>query len=168
MTSRLLSHARSNAIGYLALFVALGGTSYAVVSLPAGSVGTRQLRNEAVTTKKLANGSITQAKLDPGAIGGTIRHWARVDADGTIVSSSGHAQNNGIARDGNYVISWSDSFSNRCIAVATSRATGSILSPPSGYANTNLVGKHPTAVVVNTYNARGQPSPAAFSLAVIC
>ena len=71
MINRLLRHARSNAIGYLALFVALGGTSYAVVSLPAGSVGTRQLRNGAVTTKKLANGSITAVKLDSGAFGGS-------------------------------------------------------------------------------------------------
>jgi hypothetical protein len=33
----------------IALFVALGGTSYAAFSLPAGSVGTKQLKNGAVT-----------------------------------------------------------------------------------------------------------------------
>jgi hypothetical protein len=168
MIGHLLSHVRSNAIGYLALFVALGGASYAVVSPPAGSVGTRQLRDRAVTAKKLANGAVTPAKLDPGKIAGTIRNWAQVAADGTIVSSGGRANNNGIARDGNYVISWSDALSSRCVAVATSRAAGGLLSPSSGYANTKIVGKHPTAVVVNTYNAQGQPSPAAFSLAVIC
>jgi hypothetical protein len=37
---------RKNLIAYLALFVALGGTSYAAVSLPGNSVGTRQLRME--------------------------------------------------------------------------------------------------------------------------
>lgn len=56
----LWAHARSNAVGYLALFVALGGTSYAAVSLPDGSVGNRQLRNH----------SITPVKLDRSAIGG--------------------------------------------------------------------------------------------------
>ena len=42
--TRLVAHARRNAIAYLALFVALGGTSYAAFSLPAGSVGARQLQ----------------------------------------------------------------------------------------------------------------------------
>ena len=32
----------------IAVFVALGGTSYAVASLPRNSVGTNQIRNEAV------------------------------------------------------------------------------------------------------------------------
>jgi hypothetical protein len=40
----------------IALFVALGGTSYAAFSLPAGSVGTKQLKNGAVTKAKLAHG----------------------------------------------------------------------------------------------------------------
>ena len=44
---------RKNAIAYLALFVALGGTSYAAINLPAGSVGTRQLRAGAVTAVKV-------------------------------------------------------------------------------------------------------------------
>jgi len=50
---RALQHLRGNAVAYLALFVALGGTGYAAVNLPAGSVGTRQLRNGAVTPAKL-------------------------------------------------------------------------------------------------------------------
>ena len=43
----------ANAAATLALFVALGGTSYAVTSLPANSVGTRQIRNHAVTDAKI-------------------------------------------------------------------------------------------------------------------
>ena len=74
--TRILSHLKSNAIAYLALFIALGGTSYAAISLPANSVGTRQIRNGAVTIKKVANGSITPAKLDD--ISGSIAMWARV------------------------------------------------------------------------------------------
>src|SRR5581483_2402945 len=42
----------------LALAVALGGTSYAAVSLPANSVGTAQLKNDAVTSLKVKNGSL--------------------------------------------------------------------------------------------------------------
>ena len=48
---RRLSYA--NVIATLALFFALAGTSYAVVQLPANSVGTAQLKNSAVTLKKI-------------------------------------------------------------------------------------------------------------------
>jgi hypothetical protein len=50
-------------VGYLALFVALGGTSYAATSLSARSVGTRQLRDQAVRTSKLADGAVNSAKV---------------------------------------------------------------------------------------------------------
>ena len=45
LMTRLLAHARRNAVAYVALFVALGGTSYAAFSLPAGSVGAREIKN---------------------------------------------------------------------------------------------------------------------------
>lgn len=44
----------ANVVATLALFVALGGASYAAVTLPAGSVGDKQLRNGAITPPKLA------------------------------------------------------------------------------------------------------------------
>ena len=37
----------------LALILALGGTSYAVTSLPRNSVGTKQLKADAVTSSKV-------------------------------------------------------------------------------------------------------------------
>ena len=40
-------------IACLALTVALGGTSYAAIVLPANSVGTAQLKNNAVNTLKV-------------------------------------------------------------------------------------------------------------------
>jgi hypothetical protein len=43
----------ANATATLALFVALGGTSYAVTSLPANSVGSSQIRNRSVTDAKV-------------------------------------------------------------------------------------------------------------------
>jgi len=41
MTSRARSFLARNAIAFAALFVALGGTGWAVASLPAGSVGSK-------------------------------------------------------------------------------------------------------------------------------
>ena len=45
MTGGFLRFLRGNTIALLALFIALGGTTYAATSLPKNSVGTKQLRN---------------------------------------------------------------------------------------------------------------------------
>jgi hypothetical protein len=47
-------------IAMLALFVALGGSAYAIGR---NSVGTGQLKNNAVTTKKIRNNAVTAAKI---------------------------------------------------------------------------------------------------------
>jgi len=79
---RVIRHVRNNLVAYLALFIALGGTSYAAFDLPAGSVGTAQLRNH----------SITPEKLDPGRIGGYVRYWAEISANGKVVASQPRAR----------------------------------------------------------------------------
>jgi hypothetical protein len=63
MRARVISHLRCNVVSYLALSIALGGTSYAAVNLPKNSVGTQQLRTNAVTTSKLHNGAVTGSKV---------------------------------------------------------------------------------------------------------
>lgn len=78
MLSRIVGHIRGNIVGYVALFAALGGTSYAAVNLAPGSVTTRALANGAVTNAKLAKNSIgaknikyhslTAADFAPGAV----------------------------------------------------------------------------------------------------
>jgi hypothetical protein len=168
MVMRLVSHFRSNAVAYIALFVALGGTSLAAARLAPGSVGTAQLRNNAVTAEKLANGAVTPRKLESRLIGGSVRDWAQIGAGGTIEAASGNARVNGIPPQGGYVVSWSDTFSNHCAAIATPTGSPFVLGPSSGYANTHIAGAHPSSVFVDTYNAQGQPTPAAFSVAVIC
>lgn len=61
----MLNYLKRHHIAIIALFVALGGTSYAATQLPSNSVGTRQIRAGAVTSTKIANGAITPAKLVP-------------------------------------------------------------------------------------------------------
>ena len=64
----ILRHLRRNAVAYLALAVALGGTSYAAVNLPKNSVGTKQLKKNAVTSPKVKNGSLLAADFKSGQL----------------------------------------------------------------------------------------------------
>lgn len=54
-------------ISLIALFVALGGTSYAVITLPAKSVGNRELKSDAVTSAKIRPRSVARSDLAPTA-----------------------------------------------------------------------------------------------------
>jgi hypothetical protein len=67
----LLGYARRHHVGLLALFVALGGTSYAAVKLPRNSVGTTQIKNHAVTQAKLSTATVKTLKGAKGATGAT-------------------------------------------------------------------------------------------------
>jgi hypothetical protein len=58
----MLAYVKRHHIGLLALFIALGGTSYAAAKLPRNSVGTAQLRKGAVTSTKLARSVRTKLK----------------------------------------------------------------------------------------------------------
>ena len=68
---RLRSPARlsyANVVATLALFVALGGASYAAVALPKNSVHSKQIAKAAVRTGDLGRAAVTGAKLAPGAV----------------------------------------------------------------------------------------------------
>ena len=65
---RVVAHARGNVIAYVALFAALGGTSYAAVKLEPGSVRTAALARGAVTHSKLAASSVTQRNIVKGSL----------------------------------------------------------------------------------------------------
>ena len=58
----------ANVVGTLALFIALGGVSYAAVTLPARSVGAKQLKTDAVTSAKVKNGTLRKRDFKDGAL----------------------------------------------------------------------------------------------------
>ena len=59
----------ANVMATIAVFIALGGASYAAVKLPKNSVGAKQIKKNAVTTAKIKNGAVTGPKLNLSTLG---------------------------------------------------------------------------------------------------
>ena len=72
MLTKLVSRLTyANVAATLALFLALGGVSYAAaVRLPANSVGAKQLRRNAVRATKIKNHAVTATKIARNAVTG--------------------------------------------------------------------------------------------------
>lgn len=108
--TRILTHVRTNLIAYLALFVAMGGTSYAAFSLPAGSVGARELKN----------GAVTAAKLNSTSVAASVQAWANLTwASGWHVQASSsdiHVTTDATGE----TVSWRHArFASNCMASVT-------------------------------------------------
>jgi hypothetical protein len=123
MPERILSHLKSNLVAYLALFVALGGSSYAAVRLTPGSVRTRALAQGAVTHTKLATNSVSSANV-------ANRSLTKADFKaGTLRGDRGDTGATGPAgRDGGAHIG------------AQVRSTGSVTAPHGASTNVPLTG----------------------------
>lgn len=76
LSAAIATHLRGNVVGYVALFVALSGTAWAVAT-----VGPRQIKENAVRSKHikagqvtasdLAAAAVTSSAIGPGAVGST-------------------------------------------------------------------------------------------------
>ena len=60
----------ANVMATIAVFIALGGASYAATQLPKNSVGSKQLKKNSVTTAKVKKEAITAAKVKKGTLTG--------------------------------------------------------------------------------------------------
>ena len=75
----LLRHLRSNVVAYLALIVAMGGTSYAAVNLPKDSVTAKQIKKNAVRSAEVKNGSLRAKDFKKGQLPAGPRGASAVD-----------------------------------------------------------------------------------------
>jgi hypothetical protein len=58
----------SMVVAFAALLVAMGGTGYAAVVLPANSVGSKQVKNQAVNGRKIATNAVSSGKVKDGSL----------------------------------------------------------------------------------------------------
>lgn len=90
-------------IAFVALLVALGGTSYAAITLPANSVGGQQLKKNAVTGTKVKDRSLKAADFAVGQLPArattvTVREGAPSTDRGTATCEPGERAVGGGAR----------------------------------------------------------------------
>ena len=112
--SKIVAYLRQHVLAALALvcsLLSLAGASYAAFSLPAGSVGARELKNRAITA----------VKLDPTSVAASVRAWAN-PAVGRRVARSGVEQRHSACRTAGFgeVVSWRHTrFPSNCMASVT-------------------------------------------------
>lgn len=61
----------ANIVATMALFIALGGVSWAAASLPKNSVGTKQIKKNGVTSTDIKKNSVTGAKVKGSSLTGS-------------------------------------------------------------------------------------------------
>jgi hypothetical protein len=148
----------ANVMATVAVFIALGGSTYAALSLPKNSVGTKQLKNGAVTNQKLRNGAVTGLKLalqsvtganvTPNSLTGT-----QIDAStlGTVPDAT-HATN-ADQFGGNSRSMFQTRIGGTCVAGSAIQAVNSAGSvscgttAPNGSASGGLTGTYPSPMI---------------------
>ena len=178
----------ANVMATVAVFIALGGTSYAAINLPRNSVGASEIRTGAVRSSEIKDRSIrtsdlatsaraalrgqagTQGPAGPqgatgpqGPAGPTF--WAAVDSGG------GRARGNSIfgyhdADTGVYRIRFARDVST-CGAVASLASVpgGAVSDPPAGRAT---VSPELGGIIVRTYDVDGSIRDLPFNVVVAC
>jgi hypothetical protein len=134
MMRGFLRFVRGNTIALLALFIALGGTTYAATALPANSVGTKQLKKNAVTAPKIKKSAVTNAKIAANAVtGAKVKNDSITGAD-VLESSLGTVPN----------------ATHATSADNATHATTAGSAPPSGAAGGALSGTYPNPSVATS------------------
>lgn len=167
-----------------ALLIALGDTGWATVSqlVPRGSVGTAQLRNNAVTSAKIRNGQVRLVDLartarrpgprglrgpagPAGPPGAVTRLWAVMNASGSIARAGGTSSAGRLAA-GTYEVVFGQNVTN-CAFVASvgdpAEGTGQ-----TGAASVTRRAGNVNAVRVETRTLAGALADRPFHLVVVC
>jgi hypothetical protein len=165
---RIFNHLRANVVAYIALFIALGGSSYAAVAI--------------------GDNTIDPVKLNPRYIGGYVAAWAQVRANGRVISASPFSPRvdqlgcgGGSPGACQYTLIWRGFRPNgSCTALATvqvpntieSSSQGGTIYSPYGFATAySIKGRHRekvTEVVVFNFNSQGQPAAMPVNVGLIC
>ena len=168
----------ANVMATIAVFIALGGSSYAAFVLPRDSVGSKQIRKGAVRSSEIKDRSIAlrdisratrnalRGKQGPQGVPGSpgapaAKYFAAVTGAGSFVR--GNATSGGRTGVGTYAIGFAQDVS-ACVYAATLGTTDGTTAPP-GRITVNASGAN---AGVQTYDAGGNPADLPFHIVVAC
>jgi hypothetical protein len=174
----------ANVTASLALFIALGGSSYAAITLPRNSVGAKQIRAKAVGGAEIRNKSVRVRDLardarsalrgaqgppgPPGPVGPAgITEYAQVNSHGKPVAGTANAGSWNINEPGLYRIGFRRDVSACAYSATLAAVAGGTVTEPSAGRTTVASAGGPT-VLVRTYDAAGNPAQQPFHLIVAC
>jgi hypothetical protein len=131
----------SLAISMIALFVALGGASYAAIKLPANSVGAAQIKKNAVDSNKVKDRSLLATDFKTGQL-----PRGETGANGATGAAGATGQTGATGARGAAGPTFSFAYSNLITPVAISTAGTQILNqaisiPYSGKLTVNFTGR---------------------------
>lgn len=173
----------ANVMATFAVFVALGGSSYAAITLPRNSVGDKQIRTAAVRSSEVRDRSLGVRDLSLDArkslrgLGGpagpagaqgpagqnAAKFFAVVAPSGSFIR--GNATSGGKAGGfGTYLVSFSSPVS-ACAFSATLASTEGAAAPAGRVTVADSGGG---GVIVQTYDAAGAAADLGFHLVVAC
>lgn len=172
----------ANVTASLALFVALGGTSYAALTLPRDSISSKQIRANAVRSVEIRNNAIQirdinkkaraalrgqQGPAGPAGPPG-ITERVQVGSEGQVAAGGTTDLVSWSSNDpGRYRVQFRRDVSNCAYSATLAKvAGGSVTQPAAGRITVDHdIGP---AVFVRTYDAAGNSAQQPFHLIVVC
>ena len=156
------------AVSLVALFVALGGTSYAVAT---GSIDSREIKNYTLTGKDMRKdgvGGVTikESRLGPVPFSEALTHSAVVGPLGQFVRGRGVTSVARTANPGLYQVIFNRDIRG-CVYSATVVDVGAA-APPGGQVTVGGLASNVNGVAVRTTNSSGELANRPFHLLVSC
>ncbi|HET9012321.1 MAG TPA: hypothetical protein VFN38_10940 [Gemmatimonadaceae bacterium] len=190
---RITRHLRGNAVAYLALFIALGGTSYAASQLTGddirnssltgadiasssvkggdivnSSLAGRDVKDKTLTGADVLDGSLTGADLKPGEVAPHAL-FAVVDNDDGTPAVARQFGATGVTDAAPGVVDVEFNQNVTTCAFTATQGTNDNNPSDNDYAVVDSAGANePDRVRVRTFDAAGQPQDDDFHLVVTC
>jgi hypothetical protein len=177
----------ANVTATIALFIALGGTSYAVATLPRNSVGSEQLRSNAVDASEIRRGAVRSSEIRDSSI--RLRDISKATKDSlhgqtgpqgppgptfaaTINSAGLRVRGNATGSESNVfgtrVISFTRSVASCVPSVSLTQVPGGGHPVPPHNAHVRAETTSDGRVIVRMFDPMGAPETYPFNLIVAC
>jgi hypothetical protein len=134
-------------VSFVALFVALGGASYAATQLPANSVGTSQLQNGSVGNWKLKFNAVGARKIINGAVGAKQVNSSQVQLRVSGACSTGAIASVGLSGTATCTPTLPNEYGSNTAAVTLGTSSTQVATQSLAAGSSYLVMAYPHVVI---------------------